>query len=68
MSVLRSWDRHGRRASRRARLPGARAPRADERFNHWLDQKLRHLYESELSEPVPDDMLRLLDRLESDAD
>jgi len=41
-------------------------PRADDRFDHWLDQKLRRLYEAELSEPVPEDMLRLLDALESE--
>jgi Anti-sigma factor NepR len=37
----------------------------DERFSQWLDQKLRRLYERELSEPIPDDMLRLLRMIES---
>ena len=66
MSLLRSWDRHGRRPARRQQSSGPRAPRVDERFNHWLDQKLRRLYEAELSEPVPEDMLRLLEALESE--
>ena len=68
MSLLRSWDRHGRRPARRQQSPTSRAPRVDARFDHWLDQKLRRLYEAELSEPVPEDMLRLLDALESEAD
>ena len=35
-----------------------------EHFNRWLDERLRRLYEAELSDPIPDDMLRLLKEIE----
>jgi hypothetical protein len=64
MSLPRSWDRYGRRPSRRSQ-PTSMRRQPDERFSQWLDQKLRRLYERELSEPIPDDMLRLLRMIES---
>lgn len=48
---------------------GPRRPRpraTDGRFNQWLDERLRRLYEAELSDPIPEDMLRLLEQIESD--
>ncbi|HEX9466700.1 MAG TPA: NepR family anti-sigma factor [Alphaproteobacteria bacterium] len=65
MALVRSWDRYGRRPTRRTHPAAARPRRPDERFNSWLDQKLRRLYEAELSEPIPEDMLRLLKMIES---
>ena len=55
-SERRERRRHG--GSRRRRRV------ADERFNQWLDERLRRLYEAELSEPIPDDMLELLKKIE----
>jgi hypothetical protein len=54
---------------RRRHGGGPRRPRrrvTDERFNQWLDERLRRLYEAELSDPIPEDMLRLLKEIESD--
>lgn len=56
--------RDRRRQGRGPRRPGPRGP--DERFNQWLDERLRRLYEAELSDPIPEDMLRLLKQIESD--
>ncbi|HTP83486.1 MAG TPA: NepR family anti-sigma factor [Alphaproteobacteria bacterium] len=61
--------RPSERRERRRHGGGRRGPRrraADERFNQWLDERLRRLYEAELSDPIPEDMLRLLKRIESD--
>lgn len=56
-------DRRERR--RHSSGTGRARPRVpDERFNRWLDERLRRLYEAELSEPIPDDMLRLLKEIE----
>jgi hypothetical protein len=57
------------RRERRRHGSGARKPRrrvTDERFNQWLDERLRRLYEAELSDPIPEDMLRLLRQIEAD--
>ena len=57
----------GRRERRReARGPRGPAPRgSDERFNRWLDDRLRRLYERQLSDPIPEDMLDLLEKMET---
>lgn len=34
----------------------------DEAFNTWLSQRLRDLYEADLQEPLPEDMLDLVRR------
>ncbi len=57
-------ERHERRRHGGGRRSRPRA--TDERFNQWLDERLRRLYEAELSDPVPEDMLRLLKQIESD--
>ena len=54
--------RERRRQSGDIRRPRPRVP--DEHFNHWLDERLRRLYEAELSEPIPETMLRLLKEIE----
>lgn len=55
--------RDRRRQGRGPRRPGRRGP--DERFNQWLDERLRRLYEAELSDPIPEEMLLLLKQIES---
>lgn len=63
-AMLGPCDRRDRRRQGRGpRRPGSRG--ADDRFNHWLDERLRRLYERELAEPIPDDMLELLKKIES---
>ena len=59
-SEPRERRRHG--GGRRRSRPQV----TDERFNQWLDERLRRLYEAELSDPIPEDMLRLLKQIESD--
>lgn len=64
MATLGPCDRRDRRRQGRGpRRSGARAP--DERFSRWLDDRLRRLYEREISDPIPDDMLELLKKIES---
>lgn len=64
MATLGPCDRRDRR--RQGRGPHRPRPRgSDERFNHWLDDRLRRLYERELADPIPDDMLELLKKIES---
>ena len=64
MATLGPCDRRDRRRqSRGPRRPGPRSP--DERFNQWLSERLRRLYEAELSDPIPEEMLRLLKQIES---
>ncbi len=68
MSAMVTLGPSERRDRRRhggvARRPRPRA--ADEQFNQWLEERLRRLYEAELSDPIPEDMLRLLKQIESD--
>lgn len=52
-----------KRGGRRSRRPRNRLA-ADETFIKWLDGKLRRLYEAELAEPIPEEMLRLLNTLD----
>jgi len=57
------------RRERRRQGGGPRRSRprvTDGRFNQWLDERLRHLYEAELADPIPEEMLRLLEQIESD--
>ncbi len=67
MSVMVTSGPSERRDRRRhGGAPRGRRRRAgDERFNQWLDERLRRLYEAELSDPIPEDMLQLLKRIES---
>ena len=39
---------------------GARTGTSENHFDLWLDEKLRTAYSSVLDEPIPDDLLRLL--------
>ncbi|MBV8536349.1 MAG: hypothetical protein JO128_12190 [Alphaproteobacteria bacterium] len=61
-----SERRERRRHGGTGRGPRRRA--TDERFNQWLDERLRRLYEAELSDPIPEDMLRMLEQIESAGD
>ena len=66
-SVMVTFEPSDRRERRRQNI-GTRRPQpcvADEHFNRWLDERLRRLYEAELSDPIPDDMLRLLNEIET---
>lgn len=64
MATLGPCDRRERRHQRRgSRRPSSRG--SGEPFNHWLDDRLRQLYERELADPIPDDMLELLQKIES---
>lgn len=66
-SVMVTFGPSDRRERRRQDI-GSRRPRprvADEHFNRWLDERLRRLYEAELSDPIPEDMLRLLNEIEN---
>jgi Anti-sigma factor NepR len=39
-----------------------RAPVPADRFDSWLDAKLKTAYGSVLGEPIPDDILKLLEQ------
>ena len=55
-------------SSARKRKPaGKEAPadRADPSFDDWLDVRLKKLYDSVLEEPLPDEMMKLLQRPKS---
>ena len=46
-------------------LPGeGRRPRtpADAAFNHWLQRGLHKMYDDTTSEPIPDELLQLIQR------
>lgn len=40
----------------------AAKPEGDVAFDRWLEDKLRNSYSSVLEEPIPDDLLRLLEQ------
>ena len=47
------------------RLPRARAAQGGEpveAFDSWLEKKLRSAYSSVLDEPIPDDLIQLLNQ------
>jgi hypothetical protein len=37
------------------------APRAEQPFDHWLHKQLHEMYDAIAKEPLPDDLLRLID-------
>ena len=43
--------------SKRGAAPSAYG---NDAFDHWLEDKLRNAYSSVLEEPIPDDLLKLL--------
>ncbi|MBI3706414.1 MAG: hypothetical protein HY246_01800 [Proteobacteria bacterium] len=57
-------DRQARQSAKRAIKRGARATRHNDAgeatFNEWLDHNLRQLFQVDLEEPLPDEMLRLI--------
>lgn len=46
----------------RARPGRDRSEPGEAAFDHWLKNELGRLYDATLSEPVPDDLMRLLDQ------
>ena len=40
----------------------ATTPRMDQPFDHWLHKQLHEMYDAIAKEPLPDDLLRLIDR------
>lgn len=42
-------------------------PRMDQPFDHWLHKQLHEMYDAIAKEPLPDDLLRLIDQDKSDA-
>lgn len=51
------------RSNVRKRKPAAKERRSNEQdseFDAWLDVQLKSLYSSVLNEPIPEDMLKLL--------
>jgi hypothetical protein len=57
----------GRPADKVAYLRRAQSPSAgdvtDDAFNRWLDEKLRELYRATQNEPLPQEMLDLIERM-----
>lgn len=52
------------KSTRKTESPGSAADRRDEESplgGTWIDQRLKALYEPVLSEPLPEDLLRLLE-------
>ena len=43
-----------------AKRGAARSADESDAFDHWLEDKLRNAYSSVLEEPIPDDLLKLL--------
>jgi hypothetical protein len=37
------------------------APRMDQPFDHWLHKQLHEMYDAIAKEPLPDDLMRLID-------
>ena len=66
MSVV---AKEGRRPSSEGKAAsgasGKPAARMDQPFDHWLHKQLHAMYDGIASEPLPDDLLQLID---SDAD
>ena len=50
----------GELARRLSRASAARAAAMDER---WLERKVRDMYQEVVNEPVPDDILKILNRI-----
>ncbi|HLG90031.1 MAG TPA: NepR family anti-sigma factor [Alphaproteobacteria bacterium] len=44
----------------------AEAAAESDAFDHWLEDKLRNAYSSVLEEPIPDELLKLLQQRLSD--
>jgi hypothetical protein len=42
-------------------------PRMDQPFDHWLHKQLHEMYDAIAKEPLPDDLLRLIDEDEAHA-
>ena len=40
---------------------GKAAPRMDQPFDHWLHKQLHAMYDDIASEPLPEDLLKLID-------
>jgi hypothetical protein len=38
------------------------APRMDQPFDHWLHKQLHEMYDAIAKEPLPDDLMRLIDQ------
>ena len=47
-----------------AKAPSAdeNAPRMDQPFDHWLHKQLHEMYDAIAKEPLPDDLMRLIDQ------
>jgi hypothetical protein len=55
-------------SSTRKRKPAAKAPPAggaDPEFDNWLDVRIKSIYDSVLQEPLPEEILKLLEQPES---
>jgi hypothetical protein len=40
---------------------GDNVPRMDQPFDHWLHKQLHEMYDAIAKEPLPDDLMRLID-------
>jgi hypothetical protein len=47
----------------RAAEPGKRRPRNSAMDERWLERKIRDMYQEVVDEPVPDDILKILNRI-----
>ena len=55
--------KEGRRPPSEGRgVIGKATPRMDQPFDHWLHKQLHEMYDSIAKEPLPDDLLDLIDR------
>jgi hypothetical protein len=55
-------------SSARKQKPGAKADSSngtDPEFDGWLDLRLKSIYDSVLQEPLPEEMMKLLERPKS---
>ena len=55
-------------SSARKRKPAASAERSgdpDPEFDNWLDVRLKTIFDSVLQEPLPEEMMKLLERPKS---
>jgi hypothetical protein len=57
-----------RKRARKPSKPNAASPRAAPVADRFIADQLKAVYDAVVAEPVPDRLLQLLDRLDSDAE